>query len=284
MTHSPRSLHIAFLFAVIAILNLIWLLMSPSVGHTQGSWTIPANVAVKVSLPYVASTQQPTAPAITSTPLLTGTVGVTYTYAISTTGFPTPTLTIDSGPEGMRIDESGHIEWLPDEEGAYPVSVRASNGAEPDAIQSFTIDVVLDFYWDPRLDQRFATLVEADVQPGQLYYRLIRAYWLNTEESQGRHHIYIDVVDENRVRMAGVPIQVKWSDGETTVVTQEKPGEPHATDFPMNALAPAYSAQPNAGYPADRVEGMGYGEIDDPYYAHHTSYLLTWMLTVKKAD
>jgi hypothetical protein len=60
------------------------------------------------------------------------------------------------------------------------------------------------------------------------------------------------------------------------LTSQAKPGEEYAADFAMFSIAPSYKAQPVAGAPADAVEGMGLGEIDDPTRGHHTSYGLVW--------
>jgi hypothetical protein len=137
--------------------------------------------------------------------------------------------------------------------------------------------------WDPRLDQRGAVLIPAVVTPGAGYWRLARGLWFNTSESQGRHHIFVDTRNPANERQTGVPIQILWSTGVETVTTQLKPGEPYAGDFAMYSIAPAYRAQPNDGAPADAVEGMGLGEIDDPGRGHHTSYGLTWQWTIADA-
>jgi hypothetical protein len=139
-------------------------------------------------------------------------------------------------------------------------------------------------YRDPRLDQRGATFVPATVTPGAGYWCLVRAVWYNSEESQGRRNIFVDLLDSEGNRPVGLPVRVSWPDGEHTIITQAKPGEEYAADFPMQSLAPAYRAQPNTGDPADAIDGMGLGEIDDPIHAHHTSYGLVWQWMVAPAD
>lgn len=138
-------------------------------------------------------------------------------------------------------------------------------------------------YWDPRLDQRGATFLPVTVTPGEGYWCLIRAVWYNSEESQGQRNIFVDLLDGDGARQAGLPVRVSWPDGEYTIITQAKPGEEYAADFPMQSLAPAYRAQPNTGEPADAIDGMGLGEIDDPFRAHHTSYGLVWQWTIAPA-
>jgi hypothetical protein len=137
--------------------------------------------------------------------------------------------------------------------------------------------------WDSRLTARGAFLVPATVTAGQGYWRLVEAQWFDHQESQGRHHIFIDSLDAAGQRQSNVPIQIRWRDGDSLVQTEEKAGEPFAANYAMYALAPAYSAQPTDGKPADRVEGMGLGEITEPHLAHHTSYGLIWRWTIAEA-
>ncbi len=46
----------------------------------------------------------PTAPAITSTPVTTGTVGEVYSYDVNASGYPYPTYSLTTPPAGMTID------------------------------------------------------------------------------------------------------------------------------------------------------------------------------------
>jgi hypothetical protein len=134
--------------------------------------------------------------------------------------------------------------------------------------------------WDPRLDQRGAIFLPATVTPGEGYWCLVRAVWYDSQESEGRRNVFVDILNEAALRQPGVPVRITWPDGEHTIITQAKPGEPYAADFPMQSLAPAYRAQVNDGAPSDAIDGMGLGEIDDPSHAHHTSYGLVWQWTI----
>ncbi len=46
--------------------------------------------------------------------------------------------------------------------------------------------------WDERLNERGATFVPAQVASGQAYWRLVRAVWYDEQESQRKHHIFVD--------------------------------------------------------------------------------------------
>lgn len=133
--------------------------------------------------------------------------------------------------------------------------------------------------WDPRLDERGAALVPAQVTSGQGYWRLVEAIWYNEIESQGKHHIFIDMLDSSGQRQVGVPILI-LNGGSFTITTEAKPGEPYAANFAMFARAPAYSAHPNSGAPADQVTGMGLGDLEHPDWNIHTSYGLIWRWTI----
>jgi len=143
-----------------------------------------------------------------------------------------------------------------------------------------TVDRVQQRQWDERLTERGAFLEEAEVVVGEGYWQLVEATWFDHRESQGRHHILLDSLDAEGQRQSGVPFEIRWGDGHARVKSEEKIGEPFAANYAMYALAPAYSVQPADGAPADRVGGMGLGEIDEPHLAHHTSYGLTWRWTI----
>jgi hypothetical protein len=83
-------------------------------------------------------------PTITSDPVTRATVGEPYGYNVEATGHPTPTYALATHPPGMTIQEAtGMVQWTPTTEqaGSNDVTVVASNGVEPNARQSFAIEV-----------------------------------------------------------------------------------------------------------------------------------------------
>ena len=80
------------------------------------------------------------APVITSEPVVDAIVSQLYRYDVNADGCPCPVYSLTTYPSGMTIDcNSGLIEWTPTTTGHFDVTVKASNGKEPDAYQSFTI-------------------------------------------------------------------------------------------------------------------------------------------------
>jgi hypothetical protein len=134
--------------------------------------------------------------------------------------------------------------------------------------------------WDTRLDQRDTVINATSVMPGQSYWRLVSGVWYDEGQSEGKHHVWVDLIDEQGNRLVNVPVRFYWKDGEVIRYTQEKPGEPFAADFDMYAVAPAYGALPHDGLPAEGIWGLGLGSIEQPFHTIHTSYKFVWQLTV----
>ena len=91
----------------------------------------------------------PTAPAITSGNNTTFMVGSSDTFTVTTSGYPTPTLSkTGSLPDGVIFTDSGHgTATLAGTPGAgtpgnYVIEITASNGVLPNATQTFTLTVV----------------------------------------------------------------------------------------------------------------------------------------------
>jgi sugar lactone lactonase YvrE len=87
----------------------------------------------------------PVAPIITSATILPdGTVGAAYSGAITATGYP-KTLTFSAAgnlPPGLRLNPAtGALTGTPTTAGAYSFTVTVSNGDNPDAVRTYTIQV-----------------------------------------------------------------------------------------------------------------------------------------------
>jgi len=85
-------------------------------------------------------------PAITSSPVTTGTEGVAYSYDVDASDADNDPLTyaLTTSPAGMTIDAAtGLISWTPTgtQAGSHNVTVEVSDGRGGVATQSFTVDV-----------------------------------------------------------------------------------------------------------------------------------------------
>lgn len=110
------------------ILTVISFLLVASLLMGAGCWIVPINKA----------------PEITSDPVETAKVGVSYTYDVEATDPDTEdvlTYSLTVEPTGMLIDgASGLITWTPKAEGSFDVTVEVSDGEFSDT-QDFTIVV-----------------------------------------------------------------------------------------------------------------------------------------------
>jgi hypothetical protein len=177
---------------------------------------------------------------------------------------------------------------------AIPTLARATTAvtrvATPRPIASATrgaAGALQDRAWDPRLTQRGAVLIPAQVKPGQGYWRLVQGRWYDEGEPpfDGKHYIFLEALDQTGKRQVGVRMQLASSDRKEVLgytATEAKAGELYATNFPMYLVAPAYSVEPADGAPADAVVGLGLGSIKVPDLPTLTSYGLTWQWTIAR--
>ncbi|MCB9137777.1 MAG: FHA domain-containing protein [Caldilineaceae bacterium] len=178
------------------------------------------------------------------------------------TATPTPTATprpqIYTAPATALPQQGAAVV---NEEPSQPQLVASGISAQPGRI------------WDSRLDRLGVTMEPADVSPGQPYWRLIEARWLNEEQAGGRHHIYVEVLDENGVRQVGHPVTVFWDGGKHTGAVEDKSPPDLGFNFQMYASGYAYSVRVDE-LPGDIVKGMGMGSIADRFRSVHVAYEL----------
>lgn len=84
-------------------------------------------------------------PSFTSTPPATGVANARYEYDAEASGLPAPMFFLDDSPSGVIFDPvTGLMSFVPFSAGTYNFRVVASNGVPPDAVQSWSVDVVAD--------------------------------------------------------------------------------------------------------------------------------------------
>ncbi|MBA8888281.1 hypothetical protein FHW12_002505 [Dokdonella fugitiva] len=88
------------------------------------------------------------APAITSAAAVGFPLGVPSTFLVTTTAAPTPAIAVALAvalPPGVAFvdngDGTGSFSGVPTAAGAYALTITASNGTTPDAVQAFTISL-----------------------------------------------------------------------------------------------------------------------------------------------
>jgi CSLREA domain-containing protein len=86
-------------------------------------------------------------PSITSSSSVTFTVGTPGSFNVTATGVPTPALS-ESGslPNGVHFTDNGNgtatLTGIPTVAGQFPITISATNGVQPAAMQTFTLTVL----------------------------------------------------------------------------------------------------------------------------------------------
>ncbi len=141
--------------------------------------------------------------------------------------------------------------------------------------------------WDSRLNQlpcvRLVTVAErgTQLQPGDRYWRLVKARWLSEEESRKDIQIYVDLLDEAGERVYGVSVAVD-NGGHQSVVSEYQsccyPWD-YPVKYPMFNTVCSYNVYVE-GLPSDMVAGLGLGTPEHPDWTIHTGFVLTFQRTV----
>lgn len=140
--------------------------------------------------------------------------------------------------------------------------------------------IAVDRVWDSRLSELGIIVDEAVVAPGQVYWRLIKAEWQDEVESGGRHHIYVETLDESGRRVQSVAVRIGWDGGSQLLTPEAKPADEYPMNFDMYKAGYAFDARVD-GQASDIIRNLGMGTIEARHYAVHTSYLLTFQLMRK---
>lgn len=104
-------------------------------------------------------------------------------------------------------------------------------------------------------------VVVVDLPAGTSYWRAMRVHHLTPAENGGRHHLFLDALNEAGDRVFGAQARVTWPGGEQTITVEKPVGEPGA-NFPLWKWQIA--AVEMLGLPSDRVENLHTGHPDEP--------------------
>ena len=163
-------------------------------------------------------------------------------------------------------------------------------------MQTATKDVLNSMAWDPNLNG-FRTeggkvravkcgllLAEdqTDMQPGDVFYRLIAATFIDEVAAQGKHEVTVDVIDENGRRLDGAVAQHGWP-------WEVWPGHDGMVEMTVFGAEPA-KWELWADYPADRTEYGPYwvkvNGVSDVFFGmglpfkHHVSFVAVYQRMV----
>jgi|WetSurMetagenome_2_1015567.scaffolds.fasta_scaffold394548_1 hypothetical protein len=131
-------------------------------------------------------------------------------------------------------------------------------------------------------------LVEADVAPGETYWKVIGIHHLSPTENRGDHHIYLEALDEAGVR---IHAPLVWATSQFGSITEpvklEKPDAEPAGNIPMyegnTYKASIRGLSLNASDKSDRVDNIHTNHPDEPLPAdglggvtngHHSFYVV----------
>lgn len=129
--------------------------------------------------------------------------------------------------------------------------------------------------WDERLTARGVSVVPADVAPGQQFWRVVKACWYDEQESQGRHHIYVDAP-------AGRVFRVEWPNGSATSTANGKGGF-DGGNYPMSKSLNEFSVRMDDSRPSEKVTGIGMGANGNS--GEHTSSEVRFeLMTMPQAE
>jgi CRP-like cAMP-binding protein len=281
---------LAYLFFVAAPAAVNRLLTGPTVA-TGGSAVVSASVlgaidtrsvdlamaAQSTDLQRVALAADDTEPTPTYTPYPTNTPVPTSTPTATpvptdTPIPPTPTFT-PVPPTPVRVVEQPRVA------AAEPV---AEPQAQPEAQAEARAAVVPSARaraWDGRLDALGVTVQGSGAGSGQPYWRLVEAGWENEEEAGGRHHIYVEVLDEAGQRIVGQPVNIFWGGGGVVLPTEDKPAPEFSLNYPMFKAGHSYNIKIE-GLPSDAVMNVGLGTPELPFHTIHTNFKLTFQKSV----
>lgn len=122
--------------------------------------------------------------------------------------------------------------------------------------------------WDARLTARGVTVETPPIAPGQQFWRVIKARWYDEQESQGRHHIYVEAP-------SGTPFRVHWPSGDAGGQANGLTGF-DAGNFPMSKSLNEFGVIMDDGKPSERLVGIGMGANGNS--GVHTSTGVTFQL------
>jgi CRP-like cAMP-binding protein len=202
----------------------------------------------------------------------------TYTPFPTATPLPTLTPTPTNTPEPTATPEPVIVQNFVDvSAAAAPVEAAAQEPPTPEAVVAAA---AAPRNLDGRIAQLGVTIEDAQVAPGQQYWRLVEVRWEDEAQAGGKHHIYVDVLDESGKRIVGHPVTVFWGDGSHTAALEDKPAPDLGFNYMMYASGYAYNVKVE-GLPSDILRGAGMGDLANRFKGIHVAYYLVFQRATK---
>jgi CRP-like cAMP-binding protein len=233
--------------------------------YAMGSYNVAALDGEAARAIALADQQVPATPTWTpfptATPLITPTPLSVPAVAAPMMQYSTELLQLGAPQPGAPVDAGAAAPEAPPDQAVQPAA------APPRAL-------------DGRLGALGVTIEDAQVAPGQQYWRLVEARFADEQESAGKHHIYVDVMDENGNRIVGQPVTVVWGDGNFTGPVEDKAPPDFGFNYMMYASGYAYNVKVE-GLPSDVLRGAGMGDVENRFRGIHTSYYVVFQRATK---
>ncbi len=246
------------------LLLAIALLLIPASCQTYRAY-LARRTIVQMPITAFIPTATPTImPTKTARPTATATFTVTPTPTLTATGTATPqrvTMPLNSGVLATSTP-SPTATFAPAEatEAAARIKCIDTQPLEPDyELQALQIRVL-----------------PACVPIGQEYWQLTELKWLDAEESNGLHHIFVKVFDGNDRAAVGTHVIMRWETGDCTREVRDAVG----INCAMFNAGSAYSVQVD-GLPSEQVINLGLGTVDERALGIRTSFMLSFQKTIR---
>lgn len=211
----------------------------------------------------------------TPPPTVTATPSATPTATAGPTLTATPTIT--RNPTDVRVENAQDKASIE----STPIFAAGGSAATPIPCQLSTLEPEI---WEEVLDELGVRFAPACVLPGQSYWRLIEAKWLSEKQSNGFHHIFVDMRDGAGQRDLSASFIMSWTTGQCERQMQSESGPwGYGAHCPMYAAGQVYTVQ-GTDSPSDKVLGVGLGSPKQRDWAILTSYQFIFQRTTFNSE
>jgi len=129
-----------------------------------------------------------------------------------------------------------------------------------------------------------------NVNAGEKYWKIIGIHHLTSDEGEGAHHLYLDVLDGEGNRIQGAKVASQTGDQPEILVTIDKPANEPGTNVPIwknDNLRAAVQWPPNNPLPSEQISNIHTLHPDEgpgSTVGHHAFYVVFQEVTNGEAD